>query len=74
MCIRDRRDPFHRSLSSLIHLADQLAWRAEIPSTVGTTPCRLDEDAYEQTGLTAEVVEDLLPLVQEDFGASEMPW
>lgn len=68
------RDPFHRSLSSLIHLADQLAWRAQIPSTVGTTPCRLDEDVYEQTGLTAELVEDLLPLVQDDFGASEMPW
>jgi HD-like signal output (HDOD) protein len=68
------RDPFHRSLSSLIHLADQLAWRVGSPSTVGTPQARIDPEVYAQTGLTAERVEELLPQVQEDFAASELPW
>jgi HD-like signal output (HDOD) protein len=38
------RDPFHRSLSSLIHLADQLAWRVGSPSTVGTPQARIDPE------------------------------
>ena len=38
------RDPFHRSLSSLIHLADQLAWRAGNPSTVDTHLAQLDQN------------------------------
>lgn len=68
------RDPFHRSLSSLIHLADQLAWGAGKPSTVGTVLAGLDHEVYDQIGLTPDRVEELLPQIQEDFQASEMPW
>lgn len=68
------RDPFHRSLSSLIHLADQLAWRAGSPSTVGTTVAALDHEVYEQIGLDPNRVEELLPQIQQDFAASELPW
>ena len=68
------RDPFHRSLSSLIHLADQLAWRAQMPSTVGTMAAPLDHDVYDQIGLSPEQVEELLPRIHEDFSASELPW
>ncbi|MCA8976126.1 MAG: HDOD domain-containing protein, partial [Planctomycetes bacterium] len=68
------RDPFHRSLSSLIHLADHIAWKAGTPSTVGTSPPVLDHDIYDQIGLDPEQVEALLPQIQEDFAASELPW
>lgn len=68
------RDPFHRSLSSLIHLADQLAWRAGNPSTVGTTVGQIDPEVYAQVGLDAARVEELLPQILEDFAASELPW
>jgi HD-like signal output (HDOD) protein len=68
------RDPFHRSLSSLIHLADQLAWRAGSPSTVGTTAATMDPEVYGHIGLDAARVEELVPQIQEDFAASELPW
>lgn len=68
------RDPFHRSLSSLVHLSDHLAWRAGRPSTVGTTASIVDPDVYQQVGLEPAAVEELLPRVQEDFAAAEMPW
>ena len=32
------KDPFHPELSSLIHLADHLAWTAGLPSTRGVPP------------------------------------
>jgi HD-like signal output (HDOD) protein len=68
------RDPFHRSLSSLIHLADQLAWRAGSPSTVGTTVAAMDKEVYDCIGLDPARVEELLPQIQEDFAASDLPW
>ncbi|MBL8730738.1 MAG: HDOD domain-containing protein [Planctomycetes bacterium] len=68
------KDPFHRSLSSLIHVADHLAWSASHPSTVGTPPPTLDTDVYGHIGLTPDMVEELLPQVLEDFNASELPW
>jgi len=68
------RDPFHRSLSSLIHLADQLAWRAQMPSTIGTSVAPVDHDVYDQVGLSPEQIEELLPQIHDDFAASEMPW
>jgi hypothetical protein len=68
------KDPFHRSLSSLIHLADHLAWRGNTPSTVGTPMGALDHEAYAQTGLAPAKVEELLPQIHEDFAASELPW
>ena len=68
------KDPFHRSLSSLSRLAGQLAWRAQMPSTVGTPVAPLDHDCYDQIGLSPEQVEELLPQIHDDFAASELPW
>lgn len=68
------KDPFHRSLSSLIHLADHLAWRAGNPSTVGTTMGPLDADVFAQVGLPRADVEALQPQLLEDFAAAELPW
>jgi HD-like signal output (HDOD) protein len=68
------KDPFHRSLSSLIHLADRVAWNAGNPSTIGLREPPLDFEVYEQVGLAAEGVEALLPELQEEFGKTEMPW
>jgi HD-like signal output (HDOD) protein len=68
------KDPFHRSLSSLIHLADHLAWRASTPSTVGTPMGVLDSEVYGHVGLEPAKVEELLPQIHEDFAASELPW
>jgi HD-like signal output (HDOD) protein len=68
------KDPFHRSLSSLIHIADHLAWRGQNPSTVGTPMAVLDQESYAHVGLTPEKIEQLLPEILEDFAASELPW
>jgi HD-like signal output (HDOD) protein len=68
------RDPFHRSLSSLIHLSDHLAWSTGRPSTVGTAAPALEHGIYEQIGLDLRQVEELLPHIQDAFAASEMPW
>ena len=68
------QDPFHKSLSSLIHLADHLAWSAGNPSTQGTVPPQLDFDVYERVGVDAVQVEELLPQIREDFQLVQMPW
>lgn len=68
------RDPFHRALSSLIHVSDHLAWNAGRPSTSGTVPPTLEHEVYDHAGLDPTQVEQLLPAIQEDFAASEMPW
>jgi HD-like signal output (HDOD) protein len=68
------RDPFHRSLSSLIHLADHLAWSAGKPSTGTMIAPQLADEVYEQVGLEPKQVEDLLPQIQEDFEATALPW
>lgn len=68
------KDPFHKSLSSLIHLADRVAWNAGKPSTKGLREPQLDLEVYDQVGLDPEQVEALLPQIQEDFSATEMPW
>ncbi|MHC5063841.1 MAG: HDOD domain-containing protein [Planctomycetota bacterium] len=67
------QDPYHRSLSSLIHLADHLAWSAGNPSTKGTTSPQFQHDVYDQVGLAPELVEELLPDIREDFAATELP-
>jgi HD-like signal output (HDOD) protein len=68
------QDPFHRSLSSLIHLADHLAWSAGVPSTVGTPRSAIDADVFAQVGLRRATVDELLPQILDDFAASELPW
>ncbi len=68
------KDPFHRSLSSLVHLADHLAWSAGHPSTQGLPSPALAPEVYEQVGLEPQRVEDLLPQIQEDYEAAGLPW
>ena len=68
------KDPFHRSLSSLIHLADTLAWQAGKPSTVGTPAPQLAAGVLAMAGLEQEQVDALLPRIGEDYAASELPW
>ncbi|MHC4079603.1 MAG: HDOD domain-containing protein [Planctomycetota bacterium] len=68
------KDPFQKSLSSLIHLADRLAWNSSYPSTVDTKAPELDIDVYDQICLDPQTVEGLLPQIHEDFDATDMPW
>lgn len=68
------RDPFHRSLSSLIHLADHLAWNAGRPSTLGTVAGPLDHQVYDRIALDPQDIENLLPRIAEDDSSSETPW
>jgi HD-like signal output (HDOD) protein len=68
------KDPFHRSLSSLIHLANHLAWRAGNPSTVGTPGSALQPEVFAEVGVDAAAVDALVPQITEDFAASELPW
>lgn len=67
------KDPFHPELSSLIHLADHLAWTAGLPSTRGVPPVA-DAEAYERIGLDPARVPELLPQVRADFEASGLPF
>ncbi|MBK8976008.1 MAG: HDOD domain-containing protein [Planctomycetes bacterium] len=68
------RDPFHRSLSSLIHLADHLACANGFGSTRGTQHSGLQHEVYDQIGLDPRQVEDLLPQIREDFESTGQPW
>ncbi len=68
------RDPFHQSLSSLIHVADHLAWSAGSGSTQGLTPPTLLEDAYDRIGLDPQQVEDILPAIREEYVGTNLPW
>jgi HD-like signal output (HDOD) protein len=67
-------DPFHRSLSSLIHVADHLSWQGELPSLPRASRGSTDGEAYGQIGLTPDQVEGLRPRIAEDFAASSLPW
>lgn len=68
------KDPFHKSLSSLIHLSDHLAWSAGSPSTQGTTAPELESEVYDQIGLEPQQVEEVLPQIKDDFEAAGLPW
>jgi HD-like signal output (HDOD) protein len=68
------RDPFHRSLSSLVHLADHVAWSSGFPSTRGTVVPGFQHEVYDQVGLDPRQVEDLLPRIREEFDATALPW
>ncbi len=67
-------DPFHRSLSSLIHLADHLAWTHGSPSTQGTPAPELRHEVFEEVAMDPARVEELLPQIREDFAATGQPW
>ena len=68
------QDPFHQSLSSLIHLADHVAWSSGNPSAQGPRPPQLDVGVYDEVGVEAQQLEELLPQIHEDFASIEMPW
>jgi len=68
------RDPFHKSLSSLIHLADHLAWSNGFPSTRTNRSPGLRHEVYDQVGLDPQQVEDLLPQIREDYESTGQPW
>lgn len=68
------KDEFHRALSSLIHLADHLAWSAGFPSTRVPSTTRLDATIYDDVGLDPRDVEGLLPQIVEDYEAMGLPW
>ncbi len=67
-------DPFHRSLSSLIHLADHLAWSAGHPSTQKLPQPELNHEVYDQIGIDPQQVEDLLPQIESDFNSTGLPF
>jgi HD-like signal output (HDOD) protein len=69
-----QKDPFHKSLSSLIHLADHLAWSNGHASTSASRGSDLQHEAYDQVGLDPQQVEDLLQQIREDFDATDRPW
>ena len=64
----------NQDLSSLIHLADHIAWTSGNPSTIGTPTPPMDNEIYDHVGLDPQQVEDLLPQIQEDYKATGLPW
>jgi putative nucleotidyltransferase with HDIG domain len=69
-----QRDPVHRPLTSLVHVADRLAWQASLPSTVGTKPAALDESVHAAIGLAPDVVAAAMPTLLDEFADAELPW
>ena len=61
------KDPFHHSLSSLIHLADHIAWSAGKPSTTGLASPGLRHEVYDDLGLDPQDVDRLLPTIEEKY-------
>lgn len=68
------RSAAYKSLASLVHLADRLAWLAALPSTEGTAQPATCPEAYEAVGLPAQLVDELLPATREAYAEAEMPW
>lgn len=68
------RDPFHSSLSSLIHVADALAWRCGQPSSQNTGAPTLCPQALGAIGLTEADLEPIIEKVREEFEANGTPW
>jgi HD-like signal output (HDOD) protein len=68
------QDPFHRSLSALVHLADHLAWKAGRPSTAGTSAPALRSDVFERVGVETALVADLTTRIESEFAASGLPF
>jgi putative nucleotidyltransferase with HDIG domain len=64
------RDPFHRSLSSLIHIADSLAWKANHASSQESTGPEVHAEALGQVGLTTKQVEGLSDKIAEDYATT----
>ena len=69
-----KKDPFHRSLSSLIHLADSIAWEASFPSMQGIAPPPLLKECLGQIGLTQEQVKTLRAKIDAQYAENESVW
>jgi HD-like signal output (HDOD) protein len=68
------KDPFDHSLSSLIHLADHLAWSAGSPSTRGLVSPSFRHDVFEALRLEPKDVDQMLPAIEEKFRAMGLPF
>lgn len=70
---RPSRDPSLGPLSAILHLADQLAWNAGRPSTIGPPKPRLDPEAHARTRLLPEQVDALVPAIEDEFRRLRTP-
>jgi HD-like signal output (HDOD) protein len=68
------RDPFHSSLSSLIHVADTMAWDNGQPSSQNTGRPELSQAALRAIGLTQPDLQEISVKVREEFAANGTPW
>ena len=68
------KDPFHKSLSALIHLADWLTWKEGKSSAKGVPEPELDETVYEKIGIEQERVEDLKETIRQEYTKVEFPF
>lgn len=68
------RDPFHKTLSSLVCLADSLAAKAGKPSMPELNYPEPDEKLYEQVGIAPDAVDELLEKSNQEFLDSGTPW
>ncbi len=61
------KDPFSKSLASLVHLADWLAWKEGKVSAPKVPPPQIQELVYEKTGLEPDQIDDLAEKVRQEF-------
>ncbi len=61
------KDPFSKSLASLVHLADWLAWKEGRVSAPKVLPPTLEESVFEKVGLEQDQMEDLAEKVRQEF-------
>ncbi len=68
------RDPFHKTLSSLIFLAEQLAIREGKPPYAKAPTHEIDPALLETVGLAEEDLDALVAKASEEFLGSGTPW
>jgi HD-like signal output (HDOD) protein len=68
------RDPFHKTLSSLISLAEQLAVREGKPPYANAPIKEIDPALIDEVGLSEEDLEELVSKANEEFLGSGTPW
>ncbi len=61
------KDPFSKSLASLIHLADWLAWKEGKISAPKVPPPRLEEGVFDKIGLEPDQMDDLAEKVRQEY-------
>lgn len=68
------RDPFHKTLSSLICLSDAIAAQEGKPALPKINYDEPDEKLYEQVGVAPDAVEELIDKSNQEFLDSGTPW